>query len=103
MHLPRNDETTEVCLRLVANSQLLSPYLSADIPANKYSLCILEIFVIAISFGQTASQAPVKVQLPNPSLSIWATMLRARFLRSGPPWGSNARWAIFAAVNSDAE
>lgn len=45
-------------------------YLSIVNPALKYSLFNLEIFVIEISFGQTASQAPVKVQEPNPSLSI---------------------------------
>src|SRR5688500_18640389 len=62
-----------------------------------------EILVMDISLGQTASQAPVKVQLPKPSLSICATMLSTRFLRSGAPWGSSERCAIFAAVKSDAE
>src|SRR5687768_6585601 len=62
-----------------------------------------EILVMEISLGQTASQAPVKVQLPKPSLSIWATMLSTRFLRSGAPCGNNARWATLAAVNREAE
>src|SRR5215204_3530033 len=61
------------------------------------------MLVIAISFGQTASQAPVKVQLPKPSLSICATMLNTLFFFSGWPCGSNPRCATLAARNSDAE
>src|SRR4051812_36582525 len=56
-----------------------------------------------ISFGQTASHAPVNVHEPNPSLSIWATILSALLFLSGPPWGRSARWAIFAAVNNEAD
>src|SRR6476661_8032811 len=62
-----------------------------------------EMLVIEISFGHTASQAPVKVQLPNPSLSICATMLNTRFFLSGCPWGSKARCATLADKNKDAE
>src|SRR5215204_7347 len=62
-----------------------------------------EILVIEISFGQTASQAPVKVQEPKPSLSICATMLKTRFLRSGWPCGKRARCETLAAINRDAE
>src|SRR5690349_11900401 len=62
-----------------------------------------EMLVIAISFGHTASQAPVKVQLPNPSLSICCTMLSALFFLSGPPCGNKARCAILAAVNREAD
>src|SRR6476620_7941705 len=61
------------------------------------------MLVMDISFGQTASQAPVKVQLPNPSLSICATMLNTRFLRSGPPCGNKARCATLAAVNNESD
>src|SRR5438309_10781031 len=56
-----------------------------------------------ISLGHTASHAPVKVQEPNPSLSICATMLSARFFLSGFPCGRSARCAIFAAVKREAE
>src|ERR1043165_2534759 len=61
------------------------------------------MFVIAISFGQTASQAPVNVQEPNPSFSICATMLNTRFFLSGCPCGNNPRCAIFAETNNEAE
>jgi len=43
--------------------------------APKYSLFNLAIFAIDISLGQVASQAPVLVHDPKPSLSICATML----------------------------
>ena len=56
-----------------------------------------------ISFGHTASQAPVKVQLPNPSLSIWATMLITRLFLSGCPCGSKPRCATFAERNNEAD
>src|SRR5215218_10799199 len=62
-----------------------------------------EMLVMAISLGQTASQAPVKVQEPKPSLSICATMLSTRFLRSGWPCGSKPRCATFADRKSEAE
>jgi hypothetical protein len=38
--------------------------------APKYSLFNLAMLAIEISLGQVASQAPVLVQEPNPSLSI---------------------------------
>src|SRR5215471_12160097 len=56
-----------------------------------------------ISFGQTASQDPVTVQLPNPSASICRTMFNARRSFSGLPWGSKLRCETFAAPNSMAE
>src|SRR5438046_853554 len=61
------------------------------------------MLVMEISFGHTASQAPVNVQEPKPSLSIWATILNTRFLRSGPPCGNKARCEILAAVNKEAD
>jgi hypothetical protein len=39
-------------------------------PAARYSAFRRAILLMEISFGQTASQAPVLVQAPNPSLSI---------------------------------
>src|SRR5579859_362929 len=56
-----------------------------------------------ISLGQTASQAPVDVQLPNPSLSICATISATRVFRSGLPCGNNARCDTFADTKSSAE
>src|SRR6202012_958873 len=78
-------------------------YLSVVRPAWAYSVWSRAILVIEISLGHTASQAPVEVQLPNPSLSIWAIMSVTRVLRSGLPWGRRARWEIFAPTNSRAE
>ena len=60
-------------------------------PARIYSEFSFAIFDMEISFGQTDSQACVFVQLPNPSLSIWATIFNARDFRSGSPWGRRAR------------
>lgn len=78
-------------------------YLSILKPAPKYSLFKREILVMEISFGQTASHAPVKVQEPKPSLSIWATMFKARVFLSGWPCGNKARWETFAERNNMAD
>ena len=43
------------------------------------------------------------MQLPKPSASIAVTIFKTRAVRSGWPWGRNARWETFAAVNSIAE
>src|SRR5437868_1121684 len=56
-----------------------------------------------ISFGQTASHAPVNVQEPNPSLSIWATIFNTLLFLSGSPCGNRARCATLAERNSMAE
>src|SRR5689334_16033897 len=61
------------------------------------------MLVIEISLGQTASQAPVKVQEPNPSLSIWATIFNTLLFLSGSPCGNKARCATFADKNNIAE
>src|SRR4051812_8768029 len=53
-----------------------------------------------IPLGHSASQAYVFVQLPNPSLSICATILSALDSLSGSPWGSNASCEIFAPTNN---
>src|SRR5688500_14849401 len=78
-------------------------YLLALSPATRYSLLSRVIFVIEISFGQTASQALVLVQPPNCSLSIWATIFKTRLFLSGAPCGSSARWETFAERNNIAE
>src|ERR1700744_6485132 len=78
-------------------------YLSVVRPLRPYSTLSRAIFWMEISLGHTASQAPVDVQLPKPSLSIWATISVTRVLRSGPPWGNKARWLPFAETKSKAE
>ncbi len=64
---------------------------SAVKPADRYSLFKRAMLVTEIAFGHSASHAYVLVQLPNPSLSICATMLNTRFLASGLPCGNNAK------------
>jgi hypothetical protein len=66
-------------------------YLSSLKALARYSFFSLEIFVIEISFGQTASQACVKVQLPNPSLSICSTIESTLVFLSGAPCGNKAK------------
>src|SRR5579863_294179 len=61
------------------------------------------MLVILISFGHSASQAPVLVQLPNPSSSICATIDCTRRYRSGWPCGSMPNWLTLAETNSIAE
>src|ERR1035437_6017763 len=56
-----------------------------------------------ISLGQTASQEPVTVQLPKPSLSICLTMLSTRPSFSALPCGNRLRWETFAATKSMAD
>src|SRR5260370_40698153 len=56
-----------------------------------------------ISFGHTASQEPVTVQLPNPSASIWRTMSSARRSFSALPCGSRFKCETLAATNNMAE
>ena len=51
------------------------------------------------SFGHVASQAPVFVQWPNPSSSIWATIFRTRCFCSGLPCGREENCASFADTN----
>src|SRR6186713_325593 len=78
-------------------------YFSETNPAIKYSLFKRAIFSIEISFGQTASHAPVFVQPPKPSLSICATIFKALVLLSGSPCGNKARCVTFAETKSIAE
>lgn len=73
----------------IYSNRTIKSYLSADKPANKKSLCMREILVIEISLGQTASQAPVNVQLPKPSFSICATMLSTLFFFPVLPAAAN--------------
>src|SRR4051794_27077238 len=51
-------------------------------------------------FGHSASHAYVLEQLPNPSLSIWATIFKTLDSRSGSPCGNNANCEILALANS---
>src|SRR5512146_1322485 len=59
--------------------------------------------VSGMPFGQTASQEPVTLQAPNPSMSIWVTIDRTRLSCSGLPWGSRLRCDTLADTNSMAE
>src|SRR5690554_6268029 len=61
------------------------------------------MLVTLIPTGHSASQAPVLVQLPNPSASICATIAWARLARSVCPWGNNANWDTLAETNSMAD
>src|SRR5688572_18797646 len=61
------------------------------------------MFVRLMPFGHSASQAPVLVQAPNPSLSICATILSTRSFLSGFPCGSSANWETFALTNNIAD
>src|SRR5690606_17441899 len=71
--------------------------------AVRYSRFIRAILVSLMPTGHSASQAPVLVQLPKPSASIWSTMACARLYRSVWPCGSNAYCDILADTNSMAE
>src|ERR1043165_1769561 len=68
-----------------------------------YSRLRRAMFSREMLLGHSASQAPMFVQEPNPSLSICRTILTERILRSGSPWGSSARWDTLAERNSIAE
>ena len=58
---------------------------------------------IEIDFGHSAWQAPVLVQLPNPSSSILATIALARRAASTRPCGNLANDETRAATNNIAE
>ena len=58
--------------------------------ADKYSLFIRAIFSREIPLGHSTSQAPVLVQLPKPSASIWLIMFNTRSVASTLPCGNNA-------------
>ena len=63
---------------------------SEDKAADIYSLFILAMLETEIPLGHSASQAYVLVQLPNPSLSICATIFMALVFLSGAPCGNKA-------------
>src|SRR5690606_2541097 len=71
--------------------------------AVKYSRFNRAILVSLMPTGHSASQAPVLVQLPKPSASIWLTMAWARLYRSVWPWGNNAYWDTLAETKSIAD
>ena len=58
--------------------------------ALRYSRFIRAIFSKEIPFGHSISQAPVLVQLPNPSRSICFTMFKTRVVASTRPCGNKA-------------
>jgi hypothetical protein len=58
--------------------------------AAKKSLFNLAMFEIEISFGHSASQAPVLVHEPNPSSSMVFTIANTLSLRSDCPCGNKA-------------
>src|ERR1035437_4948911 len=58
---------------------------------------------IEIDLGQDNSQAPVLVQLPNPTSSIFATIAFALLFASTLPCGSLANCETLAATKSIAE
>src|SRR3974377_672059 len=74
--------------------------LSMATPKSRFSLAMK---LRLISFGQTASQEPCTVQLPNPSASICRTMLSARRSFSACPWGRKFRCETLAATNNMAD
>src|SRR5690606_41233468 len=71
--------------------------------AVRYSRFLRAIFVSLIPTGHSAAQAPVFVQLPKPSASIWSTMACARLYRSVWPCGRRAYCDILAETKSMAE
>src|SRR5262245_38805916 len=75
----------------------------SDNRALIYNRFIRAILSRVISFGQTASQDPMLVQLPKPSASILLTMLSTRWSCSTFPCGSRLRWETLAATKSIAE
>ena len=68
-----------------------------------YSQFIFLIYSCEISFGHSASQAPVFVQCPNPSSSILSTIAITRLSLSGWPWGKDANCDTLADTNKLAD
>src|ERR1043165_4526078 len=71
--------------------------------ATKYSRFMRAMFSREMPFGHSISQAPVLVQFPKPSASIWLTMFFTRAVASTCPCGSKASWETFAETNSIAD
>ena len=78
-------------------------YYSDVKPATIYSLFKRAMFAIEISLGQAASQAPVLVHAPKPSLSNCATILVTRVFLSGPPCGNKAKCDTYRYLLSNYE
>ncbi len=79
------------------------PSILPEKTAPMYSLFNRAIFSSEIPLGHSASQAPMFVQLPKPSVSICLIIFTALTLRSGSPCGNNARCDTLAETNSIAE
>lgn len=71
-----------------------------EILALMNSLFILAILSKDIPFGHSTSQAPVLEQFPNPSKSIWFTILRTLLSASTFPCGNNEYCETFAPTNN---
>src|SRR5690606_1563603 len=71
--------------------------------AAKYSRFIRAMFPKEIPFGHSTSHAPVLVQFPKPSSSIWLTMFNTRSVASTLPRGNRANCETFAETYSVAE
>src|SRR5690554_3340616 len=71
--------------------------------AAKYSRFIRAMFSKEIPFGHSTSHAPVLVQFPKPSSSIWLTMFNTRSVASTLPCGNRATCETFAETYSIAE
>ena len=61
------------------------------------------MFSMLTPLGHSASQAPVLVQLPNPSSSMAFTMFKTRVLASTCPCGNNASCDTLADTKSIAD
>ena len=79
---------------------LLFYFLSLPNNAPIHCRLSLEMFCRLMSFGHSASQAYVLVQLPKPNSSILATMFLTRSAASIWPWGNKAKWLTLAPTNN---
>src|SRR5690554_4532834 len=61
------------------------------------------MFSKEIPFGHSTSHAPVFVQLPKPSSSIWFTIFKTRSVASTRPCGNKANCETFAETYNIAE
>ena len=61
------------------------------------------MFSNEIPFGHSISHAPVFVQFPKPSSSIWRTMFKTRCVASTLPCGNKAYCDTLAPTNNIAE
>src|SRR5690606_41905764 len=79
---------------------ILTAYL---IEAAKYSRFMRAMFSKEIPLGHSTSEAPVLVQLPNPSLSIASTMFNTRSVDSTRPCSNKANRETLDETNNMAD